>query len=151
MEEGENSLSCDHFPFKTISHKINLNLSNKLMRPEESAVDISSKIACKTFTNSIKKFSVRNNLEDMIPCLEKMLEQILHETQPAIRREGPFYCRTKPSITISNYLKSKSWNKLGIAKFVYCLPVTFILALIYMDRYQNANPDFSINEYSIHR
>ena len=40
---------------------------------------------------------------------------------------------------------------LGIDMFVKCLPVTFVIALIYIDRLQNANSSFIVNEYSVHR
>jgi hypothetical protein len=41
--------------------------------------------------------------------------------------------------------------KIGIHRFAGCSQYIFLKALIYIDRFQNANLEFVLNQYSVHR
>lgn len=39
----------------------------------------------------------------------------------------------------------------GTSGYTKCLPVTYVVALIYIDRYQAADAAFTLNDYTVHR
>ena len=50
--------------------------------------------------------SVMSSAEKLIPCLGHMLTKLTQEAPLGGNKDSKFYCKTKPAISVSEYLKS---------------------------------------------
>lgn len=66
-----------------------------------------------------------------------MLTRLIQEAPPPTNKDSKFYCKTKPAISVCDYLKSRTHIYSGIYRFAGCSQYIFLKALIYMDRFQN--------------
>lgn len=84
----------------------------------------------------------------IVPVLACVLNQLCdrndHHPDNVKTHPSKFHALRPPAITINDYL-------LRIAKYAACSGECFVLALVYIDRIIQSNPNFVVNSLNIHR
>lgn len=68
--------------------------------------------------------------------IDRLITDLLGETNSLPRTPSPFDCKVMPSISVHDYLVRNTIYNLGICKYSHCSPCVFVAALIYIDRFQ---------------
>ncbi|KAL9650373.1 hypothetical protein ABK040_016440 [Willaertia magna] len=86
--------------------------------------------------------------EEFIQVFSSIIQEISNQGDkvPKEVQQGStsFHTNNPPAISVLKYLER-------IVKFAFCTAECYILSLVYMDRLVQANPQFVISNYSIHR
>jgi len=85
-----------------------------------------------------------NSIVPVLACVLKQLCMRNDSLTDAQRSLSKFHALRPPTISIKDYL-------IRIAKYAVCSSECFVLALVYIDRVIQRNPDFVVNSLNIHR
>ena len=76
--------------------------------------------------------------------LAKILDAVVSSNKTRAPVKTIFNCAKTPAISLPDYLRR-------IAKFSQCSPESLVLAVIYVDRFQLASPEFFIGQQNVHK
>jgi len=85
-----------------------------------------------------------NSIVPVLACVLKQLCLRNDSLSDSQRSLSKFHALRPPTISIKDYL-------IRIAKYAVCSSECFVLALVYIDRVIQRNPDFVVNSLNIHR
>lgn len=85
-------------------------------------------------------------IKAIIICLDQLLQQSSNNQPNSL-----FNLKAQPTISLADYLTSKSIFKVGMYKYMNCSVSVFVYALVLIDRAQECNPLFVVNKRNIHR
>lgn len=85
-----------------------------------------------------------NSIVPVLACVLKQLCMRNDSLADAQRSLSKFHALRPPTISIKDYL-------IRIAKYAVCSSECFVLALVYIDRIIQSNPNFVVNSLNIHR
>lgn len=86
-------------------------------------------------------------LDQLIELIAEVLSEIVQTTAALTHKDAnisAFTAKKLPTVSIKDYLSR-------LAKFCYCSPEAFVLALIFIDRLTSFNKTFRLDSANVHR